>query len=155
MDAVAPAKVLFYGSGINPTNSLVLVNGLPSVGTGLTLGIDNPIATQAAGSLPILFLSYAPDPAFPAGSPIPGLGMGGPGQVGELLIDPSGNALFDAIVGAPWSGPGQPAAIPLAVPSDPSLFGQLVFAQGLLFDSGVTLGVRFGLTAAAVLRIGP
>ena len=33
-------------------------------------------------------------------------------------------------------------------PGDPALAGICVYAQGLLFDPGAALGVRFGLTEA-------
>ncbi|MFT5464034.1 MAG: hypothetical protein ACI8QS_002926 [Planctomycetota bacterium] len=81
--------------------------------------------------------------------------MAGQSLPGELLIDISTKALFDSIDGATWTGPGQPAAVQIAVPTDVSLLGMLVFSQGLLLDPAATFGIRLGLSDAAALSIGP
>ncbi|MCZ6598749.1 MAG: integrin alpha [Planctomycetota bacterium] len=152
LDGLEPAAVTFYGCGVNPPGSLTVLAGVPSIGTTITLGVDNPLGTQAAGSLPFLGLAFQPDPAFPCGTLVPGFGMAGPGASGEQLI-PSGPPLL--FTGPPWSGPGSPAPFDLAVPDDPGLLGVSVYAQGLLFDPTAAFGVIFGLTEAAELLVGP
>ncbi|MEM1213545.1 MAG: hypothetical protein AAGI68_14755, partial [Planctomycetota bacterium] len=67
LDAVTPAAVFPYGCGLNPPSSLTVVSGQPSVGTSMVFALDNPFGTQAPGSGAAIFVSLAPDPAFPCG----------------------------------------------------------------------------------------
>ena len=133
-----------------------VLGGRPSIGSAVTVGLDNPLGTQAAGAQSYFFLSLAPDPNFPAGTSVPGFGQGAPGAAGELLIAVlSSQLLSPAYQGPPWLGPGQPASITLAVPNDPNLVGQSIYGQGILIDPTAGAGgVRFGLTDAVELRIG-
>ena len=48
-----------------------------------------------------------------------------------------------------------PALFTLSIPNDPSLIGELVFAQGLLFDPTPGATYLWKATRAAELRIGP
>ncbi|MEE9126354.1 MAG: endonuclease/exonuclease/phosphatase family protein, partial [Planctomycetota bacterium] len=146
------ANAIVYGCGSNPAGSLSVVSGAPAIGTTMTLGVDNPVGTQAAGSVPFLFLAFAPDTNFPCGTPMSGFGMSGPGAAGELLIGLSPPVLV--VTGSPWSGPGIPALIGIAVPNDLALIGIDVFAQGLLFDASSALGVTFGVTEGIRLSVG-
>jgi hypothetical protein len=143
-----------YGTTVNPSKSLDLLAGSPRIGTAVDVGIDNPLGTQSAGSLPYHFLSLAPDPAFPSGTLLPGFGMAGGGAAGELLIALGSGDLVSILAGAPWIGPGVPSSITLDVPNDPSLQGLYVFGQGLLLDPSVAQGVKFGLTNALQFRVG-
>jgi hypothetical protein len=147
----ARAALTIYGCGPNPSGSLVHLSGTPDIGETIELGLDNPLGTQAAGSLPLLVLSTLPDAAFPCGTPVPGFGMGG--GPGELLIGLAPpNPLLPFLVGPPWLGPGMPSVVPLALPSSPTLVGRSFYAQGVLFDPFSAL--RFGLTEALRITIG-
>ena len=149
----AHGSVAIFGSGINPAGSLSVLSGSAQLGTTLTLGIDNPLGTQAAGSLPFLAISLAPVATFPIGVQVPGLGMASSTSPGELLIDLSPSQLAVGVVFGPaWTGPGQPAPIPLALPATPSLAGLSVFAQGALLDTSATGWLA--LTDAALLVFG-
>ncbi len=139
----------------NPAQSLTLVAGAPSIGTTVTLGIDNAAATQAVGSLPFLAVSTAPDPAAPHGALIPGFSMLGAGQVGELLIAVAPPNPVLTVAGPPWAGPGQPAPVAVAIPNDPGLIGTTAHTQGLVFDASATFGVTFGLTNGLDLVLQP
>ena len=67
--------------------SVIIGCCLPTLGASVTFGLDNPVGTQAPGSIPFLVFAFAPDPSFPCGTQIPGFGMSAPGAAGELLID--------------------------------------------------------------------
>ncbi|MFT5464035.1 MAG: hypothetical protein ACI8QS_002927 [Planctomycetota bacterium] len=64
LDAVLPAAFLVYESGVDPPGSLVHLSGLPSLGTTLSLGLDNPLESQGSEALSFLFLSLGRDPCF-------------------------------------------------------------------------------------------
>jgi len=153
LDTVLPAEVVKYGTGVNPLDSLVHLAGVPSIGTMMTFGLDNPLGTQGAGSGTALILAVAPDPNFPAGTSIPGFGMGGPGAPGELLVSLTQKTFF--LLGAPWTTAGVPVPISFTLPPDPSLFGLFLYAQGLIVDPLATFGVVYGFAEAYSLRIGP
>ena len=150
---LSPA-VVPYGCGVNPAGSMTVISGVPSIGTTVTLGVDNPLGTQAPGSLPFLALATAPDPAFPCGTLVPGFGMGGGGAPGELLLGVAPPP-FLVIAGASWAGPGTPAPIALPIPADATLLGASFYAQGLLLDTSPGASVSFGLTDAVELQVGP
>ena len=57
------------------------------------------------------------------------------------------------LVGPLWFGP--PAPIDIVVPNDSTLVGTSVNAQGLLLDPVAAAGVKFGLTEALRLTVGP
>ena len=144
-----------YGACVNPPASLTVLGGLPTVGSVVTLGVDNPLGTQSPGAASLVFLATAPDPAFPCGTPLPGLGMAGPGAPGGLLLSIVPPDPFQpALLGDAWAGAGSPAAVALAIPSNASLAGVSVFAQGALIDPGAALGVAVGLTSGVEIQIG-
>lgn len=131
-------------SGSNPAGSLRLLGGRASLGTDVTFGLDNPLATQTA-ALPFLFVSLDVDAAFPCGSASPSLGLGGPGTGGELLLaSPS----FGPWIGSPWV-PGAASPVSVPVPADYSFVGLSVYLQGMMCD-----GVFCGLTNAIEVVIG-
>ncbi|MHC4378273.1 MAG: hypothetical protein ACYS26_16855 [Planctomycetota bacterium] len=149
---VSPSAIDPLGCGVNPANSLVVLSGNADLGQTLTVGVDNPLGTQGAGSLPLVFAAFAADPASPCGTSLPGLGMGGPGAPGEVLIDLAGESLL--FIGGPWAGPGVPEPIQLAIPELPALVGTQAFVQGALVDPVAAGGVGIGLTDGLALTFG-
>jgi hypothetical protein len=151
-DGSITANVQPYGTGLNPPGSALVLAGTGAIGTTLVLGLTNPLGTQAPGSFAVLFLSFAPDPAFPNGFPIPFWGMSGPGAPSELLL-----ALPWALDIGPsiWAGPTFPSAFPVPIPQNTNLIGLDVFFQGVLWDPFATFGVDFALTNGLHLVIGP
>ncbi len=148
------AIVVPYGCGINPAGSLSVLSGIPAPGTTITLGIDNPLGTQGMPSIPILALSTLADPAFPCGTPIPGLGMAGPGAAGELLVSLAFPNPLDLLSGPFWTGAGNPASVDLAIPASSGLLGLSVYLQGVLWDVFPAAQVPFGLTTGVELTLG-
>ena len=143
-----------YGCGINPADSLVVLSGTPTVGTTMTLGVDNPLGTQSPGSLTFVSLAFAPDALFPCGLPVPGLGMSAPGAAGELLISFVPPSPFATLTGVPWFSAGNPAAVPLVFPDNSNLVGFTIYAQGVIFDPSPGASIQIGVTEGAALLIG-
>jgi hypothetical protein len=82
--------------------------------------------------------------------------MGAPGTPGELLLDLGAAALFLGVPGPPWVGPGMPSAFPVGVPNDADFLGQLIWGQGIMFDTlAGPSEVRFALTNGLLIRLGP
>ncbi|MHC4262443.1 MAG: hypothetical protein ACYSWX_07985, partial [Planctomycetota bacterium] len=132
--------VTALGCGTNPAGSIAVVGGSPSIGSTLEIGLDNPLGTQAAGSLAALFVAFSATPNSPCGIPLPGLGMSGPGAAGELLIGTSG-PLLSFFASQPWGGPGSFATVPLALPDAPELVGVELYTQGAIIDPIGSSGV--------------
>lgn len=156
--AFQPRLATAYGCGIsgatgaNPEGSLIPISGLPSLGSTIVLGVDNPLGTQAAGSLPLGFVSNAPFPTYPCGFPLTGLGMGP--DPGELLIDLAPpNPIVPVLLGPPWAGPGAPAPISIAIPVSTQLIQKAFYFQGALFDPTLPSPPRIKLTGAVAIRI--
>ncbi len=141
------------GCGTNPAGSLVLLGGAPAPGGILRLGVDNPLGTQPPGSLPLILVSLAPDPATPCGTPVPGWGMASPGAAGELLIDLAA-ALSTTFSGPAWTGPGSPTPAFVPIPFDCALIGVSVYLQGALRDPAAGAPIAIGLTEGLALTIG-
>lgn len=118
---------------MNPPGSLTVISGTPRIGASVVLDVDNPLGTQRPGSLPLVYLSTEPNPAFPCGMLVTGLGMTGNGAPGELLIE-LGMSVFGIYTGPPWEGPGSPAHVSVDIPNDPSLIGSFFYGQGALQD---------------------
>jgi subtilisin family serine protease len=136
-----------YGCGTNPTGSLSVWSGAPRLGTTLVLGVDNPLGTQSL-SFAHVALATAPDPAFPCGTAVPGLGMSAPGAPGELLVGTSPPDPFTLVRGSLWVTPGNPGLVSLPVPSDPALAGWTLYVQGALVElapGAVPVGLTDGL----------
>ncbi|MEM7306847.1 MAG: hypothetical protein AAF682_09260 [Planctomycetota bacterium] len=146
-------ELLPYGCDGTAEGSLVALSGIPAVGADLELGVDNPLGTQAAGSLPLVLVATAPDPAFPCGTPIPGLGLAGGGAPAELLISflPP-NPVQPALSGAPWTGT-EPAPVTLSIPPQATLAGVTIYAQGALLDASPGATLPIALTAALALTL--
>jgi hypothetical protein len=141
--------VVAYGCSGSPAGSLTL-SARPAIGTTPTFGLQNPVGTQAPGSLAFLVLSMLPDPS-PCGTPQPGFGMFGPSVPGELLVNP-GFAV--SVYGGQWPGPNQTASVPFAIPHGTWLLQVQVFAQGALFDPTPAALVPIGLSNGLQLTIG-
>lgn len=152
VEVLVPGSATIYGCGVNPAGSMTVIESDPRIGGKVTVGVDNPLGTQAVGSLPILILGFAPAPGFPCGIPLPGFGMAGPGATGELLLAPVGPSVL--LFGNPWAGPGMPEEFPIFLPNDATLVGKTIYLQGLLFDFLTTGGVTNGLTDATQVTIG-
>ena len=137
-----------FGCGVNPSDSLTLINGSPAPGETLSFAIDNPLGTQGAGSLSVLTLSTGPSPLFPCGLPVIGYGMAGPSAVGELLIDVTpGVFIPPVLIGTPFGGAGNPGLRDFALPANCNLVGVKLYVQGALVDplGPVTIGLTNGL----------
>jgi hypothetical protein len=149
---VAPAETTAYGG--NPPGSLIVLGGAPAVGGSMVFGVENPLGTQPAGSLPFLAFATQVDPSYDAtgtGLMLPGWGMtGGPG---ELLIGVGGPNPITTLGGSAWAGLGNPAPIPVSLPPAVQLIGVHVFAQGLMINT-MGPGPLFGLTNGLDLLIG-
>ncbi|MBL8726108.1 MAG: hypothetical protein JNK49_18830 [Planctomycetes bacterium] len=144
------ATTQLLGCGGNPAGSLV-VTGRAAIGTAVHFGVDNPLATQAVGSLAALVVGFAPQ-SPPCGMPMPGYGMAGPGAPGELLVDPALAGLV--LIGGPWLGPQQPVDFVLQVPAQAGFYGLALFAQGVVLDPTPAAAVPVGLTIGARATIG-
>ncbi len=152
--SVAPggSNLSAYGSGVNPAGSLMLLSGDGSLGSSLSFGIDNPLDSQAAGSVAFLSISRFPDPNYPAGNLRPGFGMdGGPG---ELLISLNPPPIL-TLMASPWLGAGNPLPVTINIPSNPNLAGLTVYAQGRIVDSTPGAAIRLGLTGAYSITLIP
>ena len=142
--------VELYGCGVNPAGSITVVSGTPSLGSTLVVGVDNPLGTQSAGSFAFLALSGQRDWNAPCGSMFPGFGMSFP-HGGEVLVDLTQFVIFP---GPAWDGPGSPAPISVALPSNAALLGLELFVQGGLFDASPGALPAIGLTEALELTLG-
>ena len=147
IDAAA-FQVTPYGSGVNPPGSLVVTSGIPMVGESFTVGVSNTATESAPAALAFLSLATAPDPAFPAGTVLPGFGLAFPGAQGELLLSLASPNPFATLGPVPWAGgAAAPANFALSVPLLPSLSGVSIYLQGTLVDlaAGPSLGLTNGL----------
>ena len=134
--------------GCSGAKADLAVQGTPQIGSALSLSIDDPAGTTGVspGSLTAWIAALAPDPAYPCGRIVPGVGVAGAGI--EVLVD-----LGSVIVSSPvvWSGPGRPARHAVAIPNAPVLLGLTLYTQGLLLDSG---SPSLAVTGAADLTVG-
>ncbi|MEM7310963.1 MAG: VCBS repeat-containing protein [Planctomycetota bacterium] len=148
---VSPASLGSYGCDLAPDGSLEVTGG-PFLGGSFDFLVDNPLGTQNPGALPFVALSLV-DLATPCGVQVPGFAMDPSQPAGELLVL---DLVVPELIGAPWGGPGQPAAVPVAIPQDPTLLALPLYAQGLLLDptGGSSGQLLFGLTRGLELTIG-
>jgi plastocyanin len=148
---VQTPTVTTYGC-LNPAGSLATVSGVPQVGTTWTVAANNPLATQAPGSLAFLTVASSAAPGYPCGLSLPGFGMAATGAVGELLVDLSPPNPLVSAGPVPWLG--SPASFPLPIPSLSTLVGAKVYVQGLLVDLAPGARVLFGATEGLAATIG-
>lgn len=147
-----PASFSSYGCSA-PAGSLTSIVGSPTVGGTWRLGVDNPFATQGAGSLAFLGGSSSAAAGYPCGPLLPGFGMSGPGALGELLIDISApNPILQ--VGPVGYDGSSPAVFILNLPNLPTLAGASVFLQGMILDPAPGASVVLGLTDGIAATIG-
>jgi|GEM_PF-4990109 len=125
------AEWMALGCGTNEPGSLTVLSGAPTIGTGFSLGVDDPTGFVTNGSIAILAVSALAAPG-PCGTIVPGLGMD-PSQSGALLVDQG--ALIDLFVAGGWAGPGSPVAFDLGLPNSPGLVGLSIFVQGAMLDA--------------------
>jgi glucose/arabinose dehydrogenase len=151
---VDPESVSAYGCGANPPGSLSLEAGSVHIGGSADFSVHNPLGTQSAGAGIVLGFALAPDPAFPCGTPLPGLSMFGPAQAGELLLGLAPGVLLTPLLGPPWSG--APTTVGAQVPYNLGLVGLAIHVQGAIVDPtlGGGGGVGLGLTEALRVVIG-
>ncbi|MBI1380382.1 MAG: SUMF1/EgtB/PvdO family nonheme iron enzyme [Planctomycetaceae bacterium] len=146
-DATA-VQVTPYGSGVNPPGSLIVTSGIPMVGGSFTVGVSNTSSASAPTALAFLSFATAPDPAFPAGTVLPGFGLADGSTPGELLLSVAAPNPLATLGPVPWAGgSAAPASFSLSVPPVPSLSGLSIYMQGALLElvSGPGLGVTNGL----------
>ncbi len=153
LDPGAGGVITPMGCGVNPAGSFQVLSGAPRLGTTLVLGLDNPLGTQSAGSVPYVFASLTPNALFPCGTLRADLAMAGPGANGELLLDPS-KPLFRKATGAPWTTPGVPARVSFRIPATPALLGASLYLQGRLVDGTPGALVPTALTDGVKLTLG-
>ncbi len=143
--------VVALGCGVNPDNSIVILDGTLQVGTTIQFGVDNPLGTQAVGSIPSVSASWRSDPGFPCGSPRADRNMAGPGIDGELLI----GRVFRAYTGAAWAGAGIPAPVNVAIPNNVNLVGRKLYVQGRLADDSPGATVPLGFANGFEITLQP
>lgn len=133
------------GCGINPVGSLSVISGEPVIGTTIVFGVDNPFDTQPAGSSTGVVYAFDPDPAYPCGRLVPGLGQSAAGANGEILVSLVAPNPVRIDTGTAWNGAGQPGQVSLAVPNNTSLIGLQLYAQGFVLDTAGSSGITRGL----------
>jgi formylglycine-generating enzyme required for sulfatase activity len=147
-------QVTPYGSGINPPGSLVVTSGVPQVGQSFNVGVSNSASSSAPAGLAFLGVASAADPAFPAGTLLPGFGLSAPGAPGELLISLVAPNPFLFLGGVPWAGgTAAPAQFTILVPTNPALSGVTFYLQGMLIGSSTAQSI--GLTNGLAVKLAP
>lgn len=146
-----PPGVAALGCGVNPAGSIRILSGSPRVGSSMTFGVDNPLGTQAPGSIPRVLGSWNAPANRPCGTLVAGQGMAAPGTSGELLIGTP--TLFNR-AGLAWAGPGNPAPVVVPIPSNIGLIGRTLYVQGRLVDR-VGAPIRTGLANGFALTLQP
>ena len=140
-----------YGCGYNnPPESLTHLSGSSSIGSTVTLGVDDPTGNTVAPAFGLVFFSTQPDVNYPCGTPLPGYAMYG--TTAELLVSlAGGNPFMQQVSPVLWTGPSQPVPVAFAVPFDLNLFGVDLYAQGALFTPST---LKVGLTNGMRIAIG-
>jgi hypothetical protein len=122
----------------------LFVDARPAIGTTVTMTLTNPLGTQAAGSLVALALGLSAFPG-PCGVPVPGFGMAGPGQNGELHLDLGAGDYVLGLAGI-LTSPTAVVTVPYSVPLAPALIAFSFYAQGIVVDPAPGASVGLGLT---------
>jgi hypothetical protein len=112
----------------------------------VTIAIDNPVASQAPGSLAWYSISVARASETGCGPVVPGLGLFGNGAPGEFLLDYTPGLFVATQFGGVWAGPGQPVEATFSITSDPTLLGLPFFVQAALVDTSPGAPIPIGLT---------
>lgn len=135
------------GCGVNTPGSLTLLSGAATLGGTITIGIDNPLGTQAPGSIAYFSVSLGTYPTGTScGLVLPGFGMAGSGADGEFLLSYSPGFLLFTQLAGPWFGAGTPVEAQIQVSADPSVLGLPFYVQGSLLDLSPSAQVVLGLT---------
>lgn len=147
-----PPGVARLGCGVNPEGSFRVLAGSPRLGTNMTFGVDNPLGTQAPGSVPMIIASWNADARRPCGTLVANLGMSAPGTSGErLLAAPA----LSSRTGTAWTGPGFPAPVVFKIPANASLVGRTLFVQGRLVDGSAGALIPLALADGFALTLQP
>lgn len=152
IEQIVTGSATVYGCGVNPVGSMTIAGADPNLGGFLDLGVDNPLGTQAVGSIPALFVAAFPAPQFPCGFSVNGYGMASQAAPGEVLVDVGGPAFV--LVRGLWTGAGNPEIFSIGLPNDATLVGANLFIQGSMIDLSPDPGYWVGLTDAVHLVIG-
>ncbi|HKX45348.1 MAG TPA: plastocyanin/azurin family copper-binding protein, partial [Planctomycetota bacterium] len=147
----APPVVQPYGL-VAPADSLLVSEGEPRVGQAFTLQLQDTEDYTGGPGFGVAYLASAPDPAFPGGTLLPGFGLGGPADPGELLISVGPPNPVGSLGPKAWSGAFTVVEFPVLVPNTPSLAGVQVYLQGALIDPLALNGI--GLTNGLRIQIG-
>ena len=135
-------SLLVYG-GFNPAGTMA-VSGEPTLGSTLSLTLDDPNSVMGLGSQTLLVVSPVRTQSFPAGSTLPGFGLASASADGELLV----GSPFTRITGPNYVG--FPVTHALDLPTSPSMAGTALFVQGVFIEPGV----KVGLTDAVEVLLG-
>lgn len=146
IDSLADWLVRTPCVGQAPPESLFPLSGAV-LGQTLSVAMGYPQGGGPGSAQSYWLISTAPDPAYPCGTPVPGMGPNG--TTGELLIQlvPP----FQIVPGPLWTSPGEPAVFSVPVPSDPVFDGVTISTQGILISSATGQKV---LTDALDLTLG-
>ena len=135
-------SLLVFGA-FNPAGTMT-VSGEPTLGSTLSLTLDDPMSVMGLGSQTILVVSPVRTSNFPAGRTLPGFGLGSVAANGDLLV----GSPFMRIAGPVYNG--QPVTTLLSLPTSSTMVGTPLFIQGVFIDPGV----KFGLTDAVEVTLG-
>ncbi len=139
------------GCEVNPAGSFVILDGTLQVGTTIRFGVDNPLGTQAIGSIPRVAVSWRVDANDPCGTLVANRNMAGPGIDGELLI----GTAFQQLAGPAWQGPGMHAPVDFSLPNRMNLVGRKLYVQGRIVDTTPGASVPVGFAGAFEITIQP
>ncbi len=141
-----------FGTALNPAQSLVVLSGAPVVGGTFALGVQNPLDAAAPAGFAFLSLALAPDANYPLGTPLPNLGLGGPGVQTYVLLSTVGGGILGTLGPVGWGGGGTPPApFGFTVPNVPALAGKGLYLQGAIYTPST---FRLGLTNGLQVVIG-
>lgn len=139
-----------YGCGVNPAGSLV-ATGRPAIGMAAGFELSNPLGTQPAGTLGVVFFCLTAAPGFPCGVVLPGFGMAGPSANGEVLVDINGP--YIPLLGI-YAGPSTVLPLGYSLPLDVTMLGDQLYAQGAIMDFAPAAPIVFGLSNGIALQLG-
>ncbi len=140
-----------YGSA-NPDDSLRFVKGDARVGKPMTFEVDNPVDPSSGPGLALVFVATAPDPNFPSGTSVPGIGMAGPSAAGDFLLSLAPPNPVLKLGPKAWGGSGSPTSFLFPLPNNPALVGIDLYLQGATVDPLVVNGI--GVTNGLQVSIG-
>ncbi len=133
------ARIVPYGCGANFAILDVSPGDEAWLGQTVTFTLDVVPGAQLVSIASLLYVSSAPSPEAPCGTP---------GSYGELLVDISPGTGYSRLDG-PWTG--SPVLMPEVIPNDPVLIGRSIFVQGsIITPNGAALSNGLRLVLAPV-----